>query len=261
MTPSNRQSALYVMLLLTAGHAVAADPQWIADTKGCKIWDPNPLAKESITWSGDCPGGTAQGTGNLSWFLRGKPNGIYRGELKDGRPNGQGLYQYTSGEQYEGGFVEGRYEGHGVYRYASGSTFEADFIAGKTPGTGTLRLNTGERFETDFMNRYSLSRGDGMDAVVYEHYETSLYDGHLVSPPDALYYVSLLNVCVNAHGVYQSVTLVQSCGDIGKDTFAVHAAKVGNVQPNFVDGKPVAACHMEAVFFLMDATAYAINAH
>ncbi|HEX9452694.1 MAG TPA: hypothetical protein VF934_14865, partial [Burkholderiales bacterium] len=144
---------------------------------------------------------------------------------------------------------------------SSGSTFEGDFVAGKSSGAGTLRLSSGERFETDFMDPYSLSRGDGIEDVAYEHYERSLLEGHQVSPPNALYYVSLLNVCVNAHGVYQSVTLIQSSGDVGKDTFAVHAAKVGEVQPNLVDGKPVAACHMEAVLFFTDATAYAVNAH
>jgi hypothetical protein len=259
-----RQSLFYGVLFLSATNALAADSMWIADPKGCKVSNPNGLPKESFTWSGDCPGGYAEGRGTLSWFLRGKPNGIYRGELRGGIADGQGVFEYPSGEHYEGGFVQGRYEGHGVYRYTSGSTFEGDFIAGKTPGTGTLRLSDGERFETDFMNRYSLSRGDGIADVAdiaYEHYERPLLDGHQGNPPGALYYVSLLNVCVNAHGVYQSVTLVQSSDDIGKDTFAVHAAKVGNVQPNLVDGKPVAACHMEVVLFLQGAAAYGVNPH
>jgi hypothetical protein len=261
MTHSVRQNVLYGALFLATTNAIAADPAWIADAKGCKVSNLHPLPNEYVTWSGDCPGGYAEGGGTLSWFLRGKPSGVYRGELKGGSADGHGVYQYPSGARYEGGFVEGRYEGHGVYRYASGSTFEGEFVAGKASGAGTLRLSSGERFETDFMDPYALSRGDGIEGVAYEHYERSLLDGHQVRPPDALYYVSLLNVCVNAHGVYQSVDLIQSSGDVGKDTFAVHAAKVGDVRPNLVDGKPAAACHMEAVLFFTDATAYAVNAH
>jgi len=256
-----RQGLLYSVLLLATANAFAAGPTWIADTNGCRVSNPHPLPRESITWSGDCPGGYATGKGTLSWFLRGKPNGTYRGELRDGVTDGQGVFEYPSGERYEGGFVEGRYEGHGVYRYAGGATFEGDFIAGKTPGTGTLRLGNGEQFETDFLNRYGLSRGDGISGIAYEHYERPLVEGHLMSPLDALYYVSLLNVCVNAYGLYQSITLVQSSGDVRMDTFAVNAAKVGDVRPNKVDGRPVAACRMEAVLFLQDATAYVVNAH
>src|SRR5258708_122717 len=123
MTHSMRQYVLYGALFLATTQAIAADPTWIADARGCKVSNLHPLPNEYVTWSGDCPGGYAEGGGTLSWFLRGKPGGVYRGELKGGTADGHGVYQYPSGARYEGGFVEGRYEGHGVYRYASGSTF------------------------------------------------------------------------------------------------------------------------------------------
>jgi hypothetical protein len=238
MTPMSVRTLLVAigMCLLTA-RTMAADSTWITDTRGCNVWNPHPHPSESATWSGECVEGRASGTGVLRWFLHGQPNGIYTGALRDGVPDGKGVYQYTNGDRYEGEFLAGRFEGHGIYRYPDGNYFEGDFTAGRAAGRGTLRLTTGEHYATDFLNRGTLSGMEDSTAVV------------------------LLNVCVTAGGLYDSVTLVQSSGVVSKDIVALHAAKVGGVQAAIVNGKPVPACFMEAVRFTPYSSEFVRNEH
>ena len=48
-------------------------PGWIADAcTGCKVWDRDPQPNLSVTWSGTCRGGFADGSGILQWFNDGK---------------------------------------------------------------------------------------------------------------------------------------------------------------------------------------------
>ena len=60
----------------TARPAQAAQEGWIADSKtGCKVWDPMPQQNETVSWSGSCKNGLAQGRGVLQWYADGKPTG------------------------------------------------------------------------------------------------------------------------------------------------------------------------------------------
>jgi hypothetical protein len=52
--------------------ALAGD--WIADRKtGCRVWNSNPTAQESLSWSGRCKDGLAEGAGVVQWFRDGLP--------------------------------------------------------------------------------------------------------------------------------------------------------------------------------------------
>jgi hypothetical protein len=138
-------------LSLAAAPTGAADKHWIADAQGCKVYNRSPLAKESVTWSGACVDGYADGDGKLSWFQDGKPNGIYAGRMSAGRLDGMGIYHYQSGDQYEGGFYAGEYDGHGVYRFANGNRYEGEFVEGISTRQGTFEMTDGQRFETDLV--------------------------------------------------------------------------------------------------------------
>jgi len=64
---------LVAALALTIGTVASADEtEWIADKRGCKVANPFPRAGESITWSGPCKNGFADGQGILQWFFNGK---------------------------------------------------------------------------------------------------------------------------------------------------------------------------------------------
>ena len=83
--------ATAAILLLAAQAAAQTDnpkdkpatPDWITTTnKPCKVWNPNPEPNESVTWTGPCKDGYANGKGILFWTENGKPVN-YRFNYKD----------------------------------------------------------------------------------------------------------------------------------------------------------------------------------
>ena len=131
--------------------AVALAGDWIADAKtGCKVWNPQPSAGETVRWSGPCKDGFADGKGALDW-LRGNsqyerdegewragrqtgegaqtwPGGRYKGQFLDSLPHGKGVL--ISGEaRYDGAFLNGKPNGKGAMTNASG-TFDGTWADG-----------------------------------------------------------------------------------------------------------------------------------
>ena len=80
-----------------------APPDWITTTnKPCKVWNPEPQADESVTWSGPCQDGFASGRGILRWTENGKPDVVFDGEYADGKRNGHGILITPDGNHVEG---------------------------------------------------------------------------------------------------------------------------------------------------------------
>ena len=77
-------AATAVALVFVHGVASAQQSQntadWIADSNGCKIWNPNPKPNETVTWSGACVGGFGSGAGVLQWFENGRAAEQLQGE-------------------------------------------------------------------------------------------------------------------------------------------------------------------------------------
>lgn len=63
----------------------SAPANYIADKKGCFHFNENPMPNESLTWTGKCIKGYAEGDGDQKWFLNGKPNGGGNTSLKRGK--------------------------------------------------------------------------------------------------------------------------------------------------------------------------------
>ena len=110
--------AVFVSPVFAASIAHGA---WVTDPKtGCKITNPNPKPNETITWTGECRNGLAQGLGAVIWykdgvlgnisvtnFTDGKWGKITKAErLQDLRPiarQGNKAAQYGLGKLYEYG--------------------------------------------------------------------------------------------------------------------------------------------------------------
>ena len=98
-------------ILFAASQAAAqtgtpAAPDWITTTnKPCKVWNPEPQADESVTWSGPCKDGFASGKGVLRWTENGKPDAVFDGEYANGKRNGHGVLITPDGEHVEGEWV------------------------------------------------------------------------------------------------------------------------------------------------------------
>ncbi len=137
-------------VLLFCPFVVAAGGQWRGEHKDCAVWNPKPIPGESVTWSGGCVNGKAEGYGILRWFENSVETSRYEGALRGGKREGEGVYEWAGGDRYEGEFRDGRRTGLGVYHFVSGDRYEGEFRDGKRHGQGTYVFSNGERFEGPF---------------------------------------------------------------------------------------------------------------
>jgi hypothetical protein len=158
------------------GDATASESlskRYIADAKGCLVWNPYPQSEETITWSGPCRDGMASGTGELQWYRAGIKDSNYNGDMVAGKYDGKGIsidskgrYEgdfvagkrtgygtmaYLNGNRYTGEWLDGAGSGNGKVTYPNGSSYEGGWLNGTMEGYGVYIWNTGERYEGDFV--------------------------------------------------------------------------------------------------------------
>lgn len=151
---------------------------YLGDTKSVvrktvRVWDPQPQLNLDFVWepaSGAGPGlaedGTISGKGRLVWRVRGSASydprtiySVYEGELRAGRPDGQGRLEIRSGESLDGAWKDGLLDGEGIYIDAAGNRYEGMFAAGLPNGEGRYLSSTGEIFDGTFKD--GLRQGKG----------------------------------------------------------------------------------------------------
>lgn len=126
---SFRLTLIFVSAIAVSAIAIPAAAQvpngvWISDPHtGCKVWDGFYGPGNSITWSGNCVDGYAQGHGVLVWFDNGKLWGTYEGDYLRGKASGQGKILWQTGEWYEGAWQNDEPNGWGTHKTTDGQTF------------------------------------------------------------------------------------------------------------------------------------------
>ena len=128
----------------------------------CYVWNPNPKPDETVTWTGECSSGLAQGTGKLIWVWDGdKKTNEGKGRLQHGKHQGQWISLRTAdgststsesfyvdgeyvartaeSEEMEGRIVGGKTHGDWVYRFAIGEIHEGPYVKGKKHGKWVIR--------------------------------------------------------------------------------------------------------------------------
>jgi hypothetical protein len=134
---------VFPFLLASASTFAATPPAVTYGVPDCRINTllPEPSGRK-VSWSGACKDGFADGPGILAWndaddsrhridgtLVRGSVTGAakltwepakknrgqhsFEGTLRDGRPDGQGFFQYADGAMYEGGVANGKPQGAG----------------------------------------------------------------------------------------------------------------------------------------------------
>jgi len=125
-----RKTIAVMLLLPLPAMAQSAAPAWIIDpSSGCRVANPNPQANESVTWSGECQYGYAEGRGVLQWFENGQPADRYDGEMHNGNMDGHGIFSTAEGGRYEGAFHAGQANGYGRWT-GPGSSFHGIWTNG-----------------------------------------------------------------------------------------------------------------------------------
>ena len=158
-----------VAALAVWGCVTQADEQgqWqqVEGKANCAVWDEHSLLNATVTWTGDCVSGRADGYGTAVWrFLEEgeRKESKYTGQMKDGNPNGRGVWVGENGDRYNGDWKNGKWHGGGVYVWASGARYEGDYRDGKKHGRGVLVSVNGARYEGEF--RDGMARGRGVSS-------------------------------------------------------------------------------------------------
>lgn len=175
---------------------IIAQGGWIADAKtGCKVWNPAPAPDESITWSGECKDGKADGKGALEWYnhselqstitgvlhdgrcaqdcsAKSKEGDSYVGEMKDNLPHGKGEITRADGSKYDGEFQDGERSGKGTLKFASGEVYSGEWKNGRMDGKGELTSADGKQ---KYTGEFKDDVPHGLGVMMYE--DGSKYEG------------------------------------------------------------------------------------
>jgi hypothetical protein len=197
--------ALSAVVCLPLSPASAADGVWKERTevvwnkethalirKSFRVWDLHPELDLDFLWepraevSSDRTDSIANGAGTLSWHVKGSADydrqftySVFKGELNDGRPNGQGsMVILHTGYSYTGQWSDGKMSGHGVLRFSSGDKYEGDFVAGEMQGTGKYTSTDGSVYVGEF--RDGMRDGAGILMLADGSYRTAWLAGREV---------------------------------------------------------------------------------
>ena len=147
--------------------------EWIVDTAtGCKVWNENPAPNESISWSGKCEGGTANGQGVLHWYVNKsgskKGNGdlstTIEGFFKDGKLDGSGTITFSNGNKYVGEIKDGKFNGNGTFTWINGDKYVGEYKDGKQSGNGTFTGANSHKYVGEYNDNKRNGKGTFTDS-------------------------------------------------------------------------------------------------
>ena len=98
----------------------------------------------------------------------------YRGEVRNGKKHGRGVFTFADGSRYKGGFVNGKWSGRGVYAgiYDGGELrIEGDFLRGYLNGRGVIDWPKGKP--------YYYGDRKGVNEGIYDKHYGRHYEGEV----------------------------------------------------------------------------------
>lgn len=102
---------LHFILIISSFNQLKAEESegnFIKDKRtGCTVWYKHMFHEDSVSWSGACKNGFAEGYGTLIGFTKGVQTSSYIGEMKKGKPEGKGDFKFGNGRELKGHFSEG----------------------------------------------------------------------------------------------------------------------------------------------------------
>jgi len=89
-------------------------------------------------------------------------NPIYKGQVENGEPNGQGTLNLHNGEKYVGEWKNGRPHGQGTGTLPDGRKYVGEYKDGKRHGQGTYTHHDGRKYEGEWKD------GEVWNGIVYD---------------------------------------------------------------------------------------------
>ena len=136
---------------ISAGETCTGKPEksacWMEldSRQGCYVWNEYLAENETVTWSGTCADGLAEGSGEIVWVWGSDRENSHTGtgQMQQGKEHGQWVIRYASGNVFEGPYVDGKRHGQWVVRLADGGVQEGPYVDGKRHGQWVVRLADG----------------------------------------------------------------------------------------------------------------------
>jgi hypothetical protein len=140
-------------------HAAA---HWADDPRsGCALFDASLHPGDSVSWSGACKEGRADGPGTAMFSNNGAPFESFTGDFADGvAQDGAVTVSWGDGWRYDGEMLHGQFDGEGTLVNNKGDHFEGWWKAGKLNGSGSVTRANGERYDGAWKN--DLPNGQGL---------------------------------------------------------------------------------------------------
>jgi hypothetical protein len=107
--------------------------QPIENRADCAVWDRHTVLNATVSWTGACANGRAEGNGTLVWrYLKGEKwlEERYAGTMQNGKQHGRGVLLFGNGGTYSGDWRDGTQHGSGVKIWANGDRYEGDWRNG-----------------------------------------------------------------------------------------------------------------------------------
>lgn len=96
-------------------------------------------------------------------FIRYK-DGMYKGETKNGVPDGEGEYYYSDSSVYKGCFKSGKYDGKGEWTSSDGNKYKGDFKDNEFDGFGEYTYADSSSYTGEFKNGKRNGKGISVSA-------------------------------------------------------------------------------------------------
>jgi len=164
--------------LLTASAADTAGPpggngQWLKDG-ACALFSADAHPGDSVSWTGSCVDGYAQGLGTATFTHGGQAQSFTATFVHGVIPDGHVISRWGQGWSYDGETVGGRFHGAGILTTDASDRFDGQWSDGKMTGFGVLLRANGERYAGDWKDDKPNGNGE------LRHADGSLLSGTFV---------------------------------------------------------------------------------
>ena len=155
----NRSFCRITFLIFSLLPSFVLAQDFISDSSGCKIFNPQPKENETVKWSGECVNGYANGTGKLEWFIDRELIEVYEGAMSEGWATGEGTLISRDGYRYSGSWKKSTQSGFGIAETSDGYKYEGNWKNGKQHGWGTLIQPNGESISGEWVDGELVNTG------------------------------------------------------------------------------------------------------
>ncbi|MDE2663226.1 MAG: hypothetical protein OXI39_09530 [Gemmatimonadota bacterium] len=105
----------------------------VANQPGCHLWNEGLHTGATVTWSGECFAGYAQGTGTVHWrYDDGQQTA--QGAYIDGKGHGNWVIRFSDGDVAEGSYVIGEWQGIWTWWFSNGNVKESPYVNDELSG-------------------------------------------------------------------------------------------------------------------------------